>query len=39
MATLFYRTQTNVQPQILSENPYCELVAKQPFFETSQSCV
>ena len=28
-----------MQSQISSANPYCELAAKQPFFETSQSCV
>ena len=39
MATLFHCAQTNVQLQISSVKPYCELAAKQPFFETSQSCV
>ena len=39
MATLFYHAQTNVQLQISSAKPYCELAAKHPFFETSQSCV
>ena len=39
MATNFHRTQTNVQSQISSANPYCELAVQQPFFETSQSCV
>ena len=39
MATLFYHAQTNVQLQISSAKPYCELAAKQPIFETSQSCV
>ena len=34
-----HRTQTNVQSQISSANPYCELAAKHPFSETSQSCV
>ena len=28
-----------MQSQISSANPYCELAAKHPFFETSQSCV
>ena len=35
----FHRTQTNVQQQISSVKSYCELAAKHPFFETSQSCV
>ena len=35
----FHHTQTNVQLQISSAKPHCELAAKQPFFETSQSCV
>ena len=35
----FHRTQTNVQSQISSAKPHCELAAKHPFFETSQSCV
>ena len=39
MATLFHYAQTNVQLQICSTNPYCELAAKLSFFETSQSCV
>ena len=34
-----HRTQTNVQSQISSANPYCELAVQHPFFETSQSCV
>ena len=34
-----HRTQTNVQQQISSVKSYCELAAKHPFFETSQSCV
>ena len=34
-----HRTQTNVQSQISSANPYCELAVQQPFFETLQSCV
>ena len=38
-ATISHRTQTNVQPQISSEKPCCKLAAKQPIFETSQSCV
>ena len=38
-ATLSHRTQTNVQSQISSVKTYCELAAKQPIFETSQSCV
>ena len=38
-ATLFHCAQTNVQLQISSTKPYCELAAKQPFSETSQSCV
>ena len=28
-----------MQPQISSAKPYCELAVKQPFFETSQSCI
>ena len=32
-------TKANVQPQISSAKPYCELATKQPIFETSQSCV
>ena len=35
----FHRAQTNVQLQILTAKTYCELAAKQPIFETSQSCV
>ena len=35
----FHRTQTNVQHQISSAKPHCELAAKQLFFETLQSCV
>ena len=35
----FHHTQTNVQLQISSAKNHCELAAKQPFFETSQSCV
>ena len=38
-ASTSHRTQTNVQPQISSEKPYCELAVQHPFFETSQSCV
>ncbi len=38
-ATLFYHAQTNVQLQISSAKTYCELAAKQPISETSQSCV
>ena len=34
-----HRNKTNVQLQILSVKTYCELAAKQPIFETSQSCV
>ena len=34
-----HRTQTNVQLPFLNSTCYCELAAKQPFFETSQSCV
>ena len=34
-----HRTQTNVQPQILSEKPYCKLAESPLFFETPQSCV
>ena len=34
-----HRTQTNVQSQISSTKPYCELAVQHPFFETSQSCV
>ena len=39
VSTLFYLTQTNVQSQISSANPYCELAVQHPFSETSQSCV
>ena len=38
-ATLFYHAQTNVQLQISSTKPYCELAVGLLFFETSQSCV
>ena len=38
-APISHYTQTNVQLQISSAKPHCELAAKQPFFETSQSCV
>ena len=34
-----HRTQTNVQSQISSAKSHCELAAKQPIFETLQSCV
>ena len=34
-----HRAQTNVQPQISSAKPYCELAVQHPFFETLQSCV
>ena len=37
--SISHRIQTNAQPQISSAKTYCELAAKQPFFETSQSCV
>ena len=37
--SISHRTQTNVQPQISSEKPYCELAVQHPFFETLQSCV
>ena len=35
----FHRTPTNVQQPFLNTACHCELAAKQPFFETSQSCV
>ena len=35
----FHRTPTNVQPPFSNTACHCELAAKQPFFETSQSCV
>ena len=38
-ATLFYNAQTNVQQLFSNIACHCELAAKQPFFETSQSCV
>ena len=38
-ATISHRTQTNVQPQISSAKPYCELAVQHPFFESPQSCV
>ena len=38
-ASTFHRTQTNVQLQISSMKPYCELAAKHSFFESQQSCV
>ena len=37
--SISHRTQTNVQSQISSVKPYCELTVQHPFFETSQSCV
>ena len=37
--SISHRTQTNVQQQISSVKSYCELAAKQPIFETLQSCV
>ena len=38
-APISHYTQTNVQLQILSAKPHCELAVQQPIFETSQSCV
>ena len=38
-ATLFHCAQINGSQQISSAKSYCELAAKQPIFETSQSCV
>ena len=35
----FHRTQTNVQSQISSAKPHCELAVQYPIFETLQSCV
>ena len=37
--SISHRTQTNGSQQISSAKSYCELAAKQPIFETSQSCV
>ena len=34
-----HHTQTNVQHPFLNTACYCELAAKQPIFETLQSCV
>ena len=34
-----HRTQTNVQQPFSNTACHCELAAKQPFFETLQSCV
>ena len=39
MATLFHYAQTNVQLSFSNTACHCELAAKQPIFETSQSCV
>ena len=38
-APISHYTQTNVQLQISSAKPHCELAVQQPIFETSQSCV
>ena len=38
-ATLFHCAQINGSQQISSAKTYCELAAKQPIFETLQSCV
>ena len=38
-APISHYTQTNVQLQILSAKPHCELAVQQPIFETLQSCV
>ena len=38
-ASTSHRTQTNVQQPFSNIVCYCELAAKQSFFETSQSCV
>ena len=38
-ATIFHRTQINVQQPFLNTACYCELAAKQLIFETLQSCV
>ena len=38
-ATLFHCAQINGSQQISSAKSYCKLAAKQPIFETSQSCV
>ena len=38
-ATFFHCVQTNVQQPFLNTACYCKLAAKQPIFETSQSCV
>ena len=35
----FHHTQTNGSQQISSAKSYCKLAAKQPIFETLQSCV
>ena len=39
VVTISHCNKSNVQLQISSAKSYCELAAKQPFFETSQSCV
>ena len=38
-APISHYTQTNVQLQISSAKPHCELAVQQPIFETLQSCV
>ena len=38
-ATLFHCAQINGSQQISSAKSYCKLAAKQPIFETLQSCV
>ena len=38
-ATFFHCVQTNVQQPFLNTACYCKLAAKQPIFETLQSCV
>ena len=38
-ATISHRTQINVQQPFSNTACHCELAAKQPIFETSQSCV
>ena len=37
--SISHRTQINGSQQISSAKSYCKLAAKQPIFETSQSCV
>ena len=37
--SISHRTQTNVQSQISSAKPHCELAVQYPIFETLQSCV